>query len=455
MNLRFLLPAIFISLVIGLETTLAFPECVSVGMFSYFILKFLDDFSKKLVILDVVVLTAIFLCLIMPIAGYHHFDSTNRLARNWTYHMRVPIEEYYGYMIPATLALIVGLKVNIFFRKTTYPIHQQYMINMKKYLSDMKWQGLWLVAAGILASFLQPYVPSALGFLFFLLRYLMFVGVFFVVYSNFPNKRIVLFFVFALLIYRSISGGMFGELVFMSVMAVILAALGFQFRYVSKLGIFLLGIFGIILIQGIKPAFRSQTWSGRNQDSKVSIFFNVLGEKISDPGSIFAKEKLLFASYVRFNEGQIISRVMYNVPNRFPYADGELFLSLAGSIVPRVIWPDKPEAGGAANFERFIGIKLKGYSIGLSPFGEAYGNFGRVGAIVFMLFFGLMFNFFFHWLLKICLSRPSLILWFPFLFFYAVQIESDVVTMLNSFTKGAIFAYLIYKLFDKVLKIKL
>jgi hypothetical protein len=456
MNLRFLIPAIFVCLVIALETSFVWPECISIGMFTYFVLKFLDDFGKKLVILDVVVLTAIFLCLIMPIAGYHHFNSTNQLARSWTFHMRVPVDKYYAYMLPATLALIIGLKSNIFFRSSTYPVHEQYMLNVKSYLSDMKWQGFILILIGVVASFLQQYAPGGLGFIFFLLRYLMFVGVFYCIYSQFPNKKIILIFVFALLIYRSVSGGMFGELVFMGIMTTILLMLGTKFNYPTKLGVFVLGIFGIMLIQGIKPAFRAQTWGGRNQDSKLNIFFDVLGDKISNPGSMFNNERILFSSYARFNEGQIISRVMNNVPDRFPYAEGEtIFKSLAASVVPRVLWPTKPEAGGAANFERFVGIKLKGYSIGLSPFGEAYGNFGRAGGIVYMLFFGLMFNFFFHWLLKISLKVPSLILWFPFLFFYAVQIESDTVTMVNSFTKAAIFTWAFYKIYPSVFRMKI
>jgi hypothetical protein len=216
------------------------------------------------------------------------------------------------------------------------------------------------------------------------------------------------------------------------------------------------GIFVILVIQSIKPAYRSVTWRGNQNVDKLSVFSELVGERLTDPTKLFSNEKQLFGFYGRFSQGQIVSQVMFSVPYKYPYADGEtILLSLAGSVVPRFLWPDKPETGGVYNFQRFLGIKLVGYSIGLSPFGEAWGNFGKTGGIIFMFFFGLLLNFFFHLLLKLCLVTPSLILWFPFLFFYTLQVESDVTTMLNSFIKAGVFAYVCYKLFPLIFKIKL
>ena len=147
---------------------------------------------------------------------------------------------------------------------------------------------------------------------------------------------------------------------------------------------------------------------------------------------------------------------MQAVPRKLPHAHGEtIFMSLAGSLVPRLLWPDKPDSGGGYNFKRFLGITLKGYSIGLSPYGEAWGNYGKWGGVIFMFFFGLMFNFFFQYLLRLAVKTPSIILWCPFLFFYAVKIETDIFTMVNSFTKAAIFAWVIYKIFPRVFKMHL
>lgn len=451
--MRFIIAAVFSYVLVRLYTSFSIYESLSIALFLYVILSFIDNLGKKLVILDIVILTTLVVCLLMPIAGYHFFNHANRMAKMWFWYMRVPSEEYYSYMFPATILMIAGLKLPLFFQKQTYKNQLQYMSNVKAYLSDMKWEGFIIVAIGLAASLIQSFVPLGLATLFSFMKNLMFVGVFYCLYSSFPNKRIILIFVFGLLFLRAISAGMFGELVFMVIMSVILIFLGNKMNFITKFSMLIIGIFSIILLQAVKPAFREQTWGATVEGSKLGIFTDMLSEKIANPSTLLENETVLFAFYMRFNEGQIISRVINKVPERLPYANGEtIFLSIASTLVPRFLWPNKPEAGGAYNFERFVGIKLRGYSIGISPFGEAYGNFGKTGGIIFMFFFGLLFNFLFQLMLKFAVKTPSLILWFPFLFFYAVKIETDVVSMLNSIIKGAIFAYLTYRIFPIVFK---
>lgn len=430
---------------------------MSISLFVYFLLLFVNNIGKKLVILDVVILSSLLICLIMPIVGYHFFNFNNKLARTWAFYMKVPSDDYYGYMFPALIAMIIGIKIPVFFKEKTFKIQEQYMINAKTYLANTKWQGLIMVGIGLGASLLQNYVPDALSIVFFILRYLMFVGVFYCLYSRFPNKKIVLIIVFSVLIIRSVSAGMFGDLVFITVLSIILMLLGNKMKFITKFMFLILAIFSIVVLQSVKPVLRSKIWNGKSGDnSKIAIFVDILNDKISNPSKLLDNQASLFSLYFRFNQGQIVSRVLNSVPSRYPYANGEsIFLSLAATVVPRVLWANKPGAGGVYNFERFLGIKLKGYSIGLSPFGEAYGNFGKVGGIIFMFFFGLLYNFFFNWLLKLAIKIPSLILWFPFLFFYAVQIESDVVTMLNSLTKFLLITFLFYRYFPVIFKQKI
>lgn len=456
MNKLFIFLALFSYFLVKTFTSLTVYESLSVAIFVFLLISFMDRLGKRLVVLDVIMIVAFITCLLMPIAGYHYFTAQNYLSRSWWMFMRVPSDEYYSYMFPAAIALWLGLKLPIFFQGKIYKHHVQYMLNAKKYFAHRKWEGVVMVAIGLFASFTERFMPGGLSTLFFFMKYLMFVGVFYCLYSDFPNKRIVLILVFAVSIVRSILGGMFGELLYLSMLTFILALLGSKWKFVTKFSIMVAGIFVILLIQSIKPAYRGRTWGGKAQEDKLSVFSELVGERLTDPSKLFSNEKQLFGFFARFNQGQIVSQVIFSVPYKYPYANGEtIFLSLAGSVVPRFLWPDKPEAGGVYNFKRFLGITLKGYSIGLSPFGEAWGNFGKNGGIIFMFFFGLLLNFFFHLLLKLCLSIPSLILWFPFLFFYTLQVESDVITMLNSFIKAAMFAYLCYKLFPLVSRLKL
>ena len=456
MKKLFIITAVFIYIIAAAYTSLTNYECLSVAFFMFFLLSFVDDLGKKLVILDVAILVSIITCLLLPIAGYHYFTSMNMQSRVWANFMRVPSDYYYSFMFPAILAMTAGMKLPVFYRKHTYENHEQYIINVKKYLTNSKWQGLIMVAIGLFASFLKGYVPSVLSFVFFLLSYFMFVGIFYCLYSNIPYKRLILFIVFSTLFARSIFGGMFGELVFIGALTVILVVLGLKISFTKKLCILLAGIFGIILLQAVKPAFRKQTWAKESKGNPLAIFLDISSEKISHPLNLLDDRKMLFMMYARFNQGQIISNVLYSVPAKFPYANGETIVSsLAASIVPRFLWPDKPEAGGVYNFKRFLGIRLKGWSANISPFGEAWGNFGRLGGIVFMFFFGLLFNLILHSLLMLAIKHPSIILWFPYLFFYAVSIETDVLTMVNSFSKAAIFTYFIYKIFPKVFGLRI
>jgi hypothetical protein len=159
---------------------------------------------------------------------------------------------------------------------------------------------------------------------------------------------------------------------------------------------------------------------------------------------MFDSKKLFFVS-VRMNQGWLVAMTMTKVPSKHPYANGEtIWESVAASIVPRFLWPDKPEAGGKYNLRRFWGYNLRGYSMNIGPVGEAYGNFGITGGIVYMFFYGLFFNVVFSFILKLSKKRPTLILWLPFLFFYAISTETDLVTTMNSLVKASMFAWFVY-----------
>lgn len=424
-------------------------ESAAVGIFVYELLIFLEGLGKRLVILEIISLFAAFSCLLMPLCSYHYFNSENYLALMWVRYMPVPSDQYYGFMVPATITLSLGLHLPLFFRKSVYKNHSSYMINARHYVRRMKWEGLVLIVIGIVAGLLQPMVPSSLGHVFFLMSYLLFIGVFYCIYSNFPFKRVVVIGAFSILIVRSLLQGMFGEMIYMAMMAIILLLLGRKISLLYKLIALTTALVIVILIQVVKPDYRAKIW--RDEEAKgqeFGIFMDLIGEKVASPETIFSNELAWFNMYSRFNEGLFIAAVQNTVPRRLPYADGETITdALLGSIVPRLLWPDKQESGGQFNFKRFLGIDLRGYSVGISPFGEAWGNYGKNGGIVFMFFFGLLFNLIFAGILKIAVKTPSLILWLPLIFFYAVKIESDVFSMVNSLIKASLFTYIMYKLY--------
>ena len=140
----------------------------------------------------------------------------------------------------------------------------------------------------------------------------------------------------------------------------------------------------------------------------------------------------------------------------FRSAEGEtIFKSIAASFVPRIFWPDKPMSGGHENMERFTGFIIEGYSMNISPMGEAYGNYGVEGGIFFMIFYGMFFSVVIILLLHLIKKKPTLVLWFPILFLNSVQIETDILMCVNSIIKNLIFIWFCYWAADRFLRIKL
>jgi hypothetical protein len=87
--------------------------------------------------------------------------------------------------------------------------------------------------------------------------------------------------------------------------------------------------------------------------------------------------------------------------------------------------------------------------------GEAYGNFGRAGGIVFMFFYGLFFNLMLSGLMKIAEKRYTLILWTPFLFYYAIGIETDVLTTMGALIKGVFVTWFVFKFFEVAFRMEI
>lgn len=179
-------------------------------------------------------------------------------------------------------------------------------------------------------------------------------------------------------------------------------------------------------------------------------------ENIEDPSYIFSDVNIK-ATITRINQGWIIARIMNHTPAIEPFAKGETILEgLEATLLPRIIAPNKAKAGGHENFERFTGKELlKGTSMGLSPLGEAYANFGVEGGILFMFFFGLFFNFFLAQIYNFSYRYPTLILWIPLMFLYVVRAESDFVVVMNYLIKSSVIVWLFYWGFRKFLGIQL
>ena len=427
-------------------------EQLSIALFVYFFLTFLLDLGKKVIILDFTILMGFITCLIMPIVFYHVYTKQNPLARLWVKYMPISSDEYFSFAVPAILALILGIRLPILklkFNKNP----AGYLDNVRAYLAENPKLGLYLVGVGLGAGMLDFLAPGGLKEVFFLMAHLIFVGVFYVIYSPNKYKRFIVPGVILLMLGESVATGMFGELVFIFACSLVLLLLGIRVSFAKKLTFALLGIAIIILLQSVKADYRKRSWFHGGADA--GYFTELIADRLSSPSNIFDPAQMFVLS-VRMNQGWLVAETMKMVPAKHPFGDGgPLAEAVAASVVPRFLWPDKPEAGGKANLKRFWGYNLVGWSTNIGTLGEAYANFDRTGGIAYMFFYGLFFNLGLSLILKKSEKRPTLILWLPFLFFSAIAVETDLLSTMGALVKSAIFAWIVFRAFDYFFHLKL
>jgi hypothetical protein len=286
------------------------------------------------------------------------------------------------------------------------------------------------------------------------MEHLTYVGVFYVIYSPYKHKRFVVAGVIALMIGQSIVTGMFGVLVYLLACSLTLILLGKKIKFRYKLGISLLGILFMLLLQSVKMDYRQRNWvEGRGADPVY--FAQLIAGRLTDMNSLLNQDNL-FLTAVRMNQGWLVAVTMKMVPERKPFANGETIAkSVAATIVPRFLWPDKPDAGGKDNLRRFWGYDIHGYSMNIGPMGEGYANFDKIGGVIFMFLYGLFFNFMLTSILKFSEKRPTIILWLPFLFFYSLSVETDLLTTMGSLIKAIFFTWIIFRVYRIALQLEL
>ncbi|MBS1975669.1 MAG: hypothetical protein JST13_15080, partial [Bacteroidetes bacterium] len=367
-------------------------EAASVGLFCFFLLEFLYRLGNNVVILDLIIVSALFSWLFIPVIFYHVYTIENPIARIWLRYMPIPSDDYLSFAVPSTLSMIMGLRMRLG-KLSINKNPKSYIENVKHILISKPNTGLPLIGIGLIAGFFSFLSPASLQQVFYLLSHLTFVGFFYILYSPNKYKRIIVAFVLVLLVGQALAEGMFGEMIYMMALMFTLAVFGKKISFYRKLTFTVLGFVLVMIIQSVKSNYREKSWlAGAGADPVY--FAQLISEKLSNPSSLLDPNKQFFVA-VRFNQGWLAAYTMKMVPERYPFANGEtIWQSVLASFVPRFLWPDKPESGGKANLKRFWGYDIKGYSMNIGPSGEAYANFGVMGGIIYMFFYGLFFNFF-------------------------------------------------------------
>lgn len=450
------LASIGLAFLIGGSYESDFYAVISFFLLFYFLLDFIYSLGRSFRVLDMPILFSIFQLLVMPVIVYHLYNE-DLYVKALKYDMSVNKEDYFSFMIPAILALVAGLKFPLGGLEGGTGSTQFYKnsaIRIRAYLKGNDKTGIILILLGFSFGVFEKILPSSLYYFLFLFSKLTYVGIYYIYFSESPKRNIYLAGGLTLAIAQALFSGIFGDLVYLSVLTVLLLLIGKKINFAKSIALTVIGFFLVLVLQTVKAEYRKTTWGDSTAD-KTSAFINIATEKVINFDNNFTMEGI-FPVVVRFNQGMIVGKVMDYVPSITPYQEGRtIWLSLAASFIPRFVWPDKPEAGGQANMRLFTGFDIQGYSMNVGPYGEAWGNFGKTGGIIYMFFYGLFFNFVFYQILKHSHQQPTILLWVPYLFLNSIQVETDTLLTVNTIIKGVLFIWLFTIAFQKITRLKL
>lgn len=411
-------------------------EGICIGLFASIFTKFLLDLNRQLSVKNLIVVIAVLQWLVGAVLGYRSNDLVYQ-----EYQMTLPKTDYFGYVLPATILLILGLFL-------IPPGSDNRKVLLKLDFSSTYSKGVNLILLGFLCQFLP--LP---GFISYLLSNLRYIGLFYVYFSGHRYRLWWTVLVMGSLFIFSLGEGMFHDLLLWGTFFISIYFISNQKSFALRISIIAAGFLMASLIQISKSEIREVVWADEMKETdKILFSLNTLSDKITGDDPLFSDENK-GGQVTRINQGWIIASVMQNMPENEPFARGATIKdAMIAGIFPRFMFPDKAKAGGQQNMEKYAGITLsEGTSMDISQVGEAYANFGKWGGMLFMLVLGLFFGWVIRFIEKKSLRQPELLLWIPLLFLQVVKAETSMVTILNHLVKASLVTWFFFSPWGKQL----
>ncbi len=415
-------------------------------IFSFFLTHFFQSIGNTIPIRALMVMISLLQWIIGPVLSYHIFTGSQM------YYMIIPEEEYMPYVLSGEMAFIAGLY--LFSLKEQTKISNIFQRLTNNNLQTLYQRGLWLIIIGIMATISLAILPTGLRFFIFLISFSKYIGAFYIFLTKEPLRWFWMILAFSFEVLHAFGSAMFHELILWGVFLYLIYAFISHISTINKLISMVIIISGVIIIQYIKKDYREVVWENKisNNIDKLAFAGKLAQKELSD-NSQAKKESKIQNMVDRINQGWIIARIMYVVPQYEPFAEGETIQEgIRAALIPRILAPNKVKTGGQEYFPRFTGMKLeRGTSMDLSIIGEAYANYGITGGVIFMFCLGLFYNLSLRFLVKKAENLPELILWIPLIYFYTVKAESDFTTSINHIVKASIVTYLLLRVLKTLL----
>jgi hypothetical protein len=400
--------------------------------------QFLLLFYSAGAVIPIRYLAGAFMCLQMLLGPTLAYNGLDAYQTNEVYRMKITEFEYFNYVIPATIAFIIGLHATAGQLKGEV-LDQKEIIRFIDKSGNLPYI---FVAIGFVSTYISGFFGSELGFVFYLLSSFKFIGAFMLILGTRQVKTWVLVLVFGSIIVSTLKSAMFHDLLTWLIMLGAVLAIKFKPGVILK-GIAVSAFILLsVIIQQVKGDYREAAWSGKGSGAGWKSFEDAIAER-QDDNSLFSKTSLA-KSNIRINQGFILTNIMTTVPGKEPFAYGkELYQILEAAFLPRIIAPNKLNAGDRLFFMKYSGMSIKqGTSMGLGAMGDGYINFGVVGGCIFMFFLGLLFSEVLNGFYKYSKYYPFLLLFTPLVFYYPIRPDCELQTSLGHLVKSCMLIYL-------------
>lgn len=389
-------------------------------------------------VLPIRYLAGSFMCLQMLLGPLNAYNGADDYITNPVYLMKIPEAEYFIYVLPAVICFIIGL--HSFAGRLKGEV-----LNVKEIAQFVDKSGnipYIFVGIGFLATYVAGFFGSELGFVFYLLSNFKFIGAFMLLLGTKQLKPWILALVFGSIIISSLQKAMFHDLLTWLIMLGAVIGLKYKPSLILKASAAFGFILLAILIQQVKGVYREAAWDGARGGAGWRSFEAAVTEK-SDENALFSLDALGKAN-LRINQGFIVTNIMSHVPENEPFANGEeLYQILEAAFLPRIIAPNKLNAGDRFFFMKYSGMTIKeGTSMGLSAVGDGYINFGRIGGCIFMFVWGLLFSIVLNGFEKFSKTFPFILLFTPLVFYYPIRPDCELQTAMGHLVKSCFLLYM-------------
>lgn len=209
----------------------------------------------------------------------------------------------------------------------------------------------------------------------------------------------------------------------------------------------LVGLILLVLLRGNQPQFRTLASAPFTAALSVlersRLFVEVIADNLASGQLLYA-----YASTLERTSHLItFADVVEQTPETVPYWHGETYTTLATSLVPRILWPDKPTKTLGQAFGHRYGRLHPGdhtTSENLPQLIELYANFGAPGVLLGMFLIGLIYR-----ALQVMLNHPQAgeggLLTSAVIFTNLLSIESDFSLVFGSVLQYIVLLYLLMK----------